>query len=108
MLPRSSRTIHNINHTRLVRNTHRNANTTKNYNYSRNQHHIPELTMSVQIVPNGSGKDEELAKYENIVGNCPSPQIRFVRVTSNQVQVIDKTQSLRIQIRIPKQLLWSR
>ena len=84
------RTIHNINHTRLVRK-HIETLIQQKLQLFRNQHHIPELTMSVQIVPNGSGKDEELAKYENNVGGVRHLKF-YARVTSNQVQVIDKTQ----------------
>lgn len=54
--------------------------------------------MSVSVVPNGNGKNEDqLAKYENNLGNCPSPQQRYISVTNSQVQVIDKVQYCGIQ-----------
>lgn len=54
--------------------------------------------MSVHVVPTGNGKEsEELVTYKNNLGSCPSPQSRYIRVTTDQVQVVDKTEYCGVQ-----------
>jgi len=54
--------------------------------------------MSVHVVPVGNGKEsEELVTYKNNLGSCPTPQSRYIRVTEDQIQVVDKTEYCGVQ-----------